>query len=114
MADLIDRLAFHEELTGRPKISVHQFIGYLTLYALGLRTRSEIATSWDLQGEEATQAGYLADQIDAASGAEKQVIALKVDAIALLLEMRDPSYVDTGQYPPVIDKTAVKADLGIV
>jgi hypothetical protein len=84
MADLIDRMAFGEEITGRPKLTNHQFMAYMVLYALGFATRAEVSTAWDLQGEEATQANQLADEIDTQPDAHsKHRYVDRVDALAL-------------------------------
>jgi len=112
MADLLDRLAFREEITGRPKISVHQFAGYLTLYALGKRTRTELKTKWDLIDSEASQADLLADEIDGLNAAAKQRYVLQVDAVALLLDENAPEYV-TDVVNGEIDKTKVTSDLDL-
>ena len=111
MADLLDRLAFHEDVTGRPKISVHQFIGYLSLYALGKRTRAELKTKWDLIDAEAIQADLIADEVDAKSdAASKHRYVDQVDAVALLLDENAPEYVTA---PGTIDKVKVQADLDL-
>ena len=111
MADLLDRLAFHDQTTGRPKISVHQFCGYLVLYALGKRTRSELETKWDLIGAEVTQANLIADVIDAKPDAtSKHRYVDQVDAVALLLDEQATEYVTA---PGVIDKIKVQDDLDL-
>lgn len=112
MADLLDRLAFGEDVTGRPKIRVHQFVGYLTLYALGKRTRAELKTKWDLIDSEASQADLIADKLDGLNAAAKQRYVLQVDSVALLLDEGAPEYV----IDPLngdIDKTKVIADLDL-
>ncbi len=111
MADLIDRITLDERFTNRPKLNNHAFNGWLRLYAEGLRTRGDVAAAWDLQGDELTQANALADNIDAETGAvDKMRYVMLIDGISMLLDSRDPDYV-TGA---TIDKTRVKADLGIV
>jgi len=86
MADLIDRISGVSE-PGRPTINIHRFIGVERLYALGEWTRAEIATEFDLQGDEATQATQLANNIDAAATvAEKQIYVLRVEAVTLCLQ----------------------------
>ena len=113
MADLFDRLAFDENITGRPKISVHQFCGYLVLYALGKRTRNELGLKWDLQGAEASQANLVADEIDGQpNAASKHRYVDQVDAVALLLDENAPEYV-TDPINGEIDKTQVIADLDL-
>lgn len=92
MADLIDRLSGDSEFTvpPRPKINVHRFIGVERLYALGEWTRTEIATEFDFQGAETTQAVQLANIIDSFSGADGQFNKLvyigRVEAVAYCLE----------------------------
>lgn len=112
MADLLDRLAFGQDITGRPKISVHQFVGYLTLYALGKRTRAELKTKWDLIDSEASQADLIADKMDGKNAAGKQSYIIQVDAVALLLDENAPEYV-TDPINGEIDKTKVTADLDL-
>ena len=113
MADLLDLLAFDERITGRPKISVHQFCGYLVLYALGKRTRDELKTKWDLIDTEATQADLIADEIDAKNtAANKHRYVDQVDAVALLLDEQAPEYV-TDPLNGTIDKAKVIADLDL-
>lgn len=109
MADLIDRLTFDEDVTGRPKIAVHQFRGCLVLYTLGVMTRQEIVAEWDLQGDEITQAGEVADAIDAAQSADaKHNLVERFDSVALLLDIGSPRYL-TGT---TINKVAVRSDAG--
>ena len=110
MADLIDRLSGESE-PARPKMPAHQFVSGLILYALGLVSRSELATNWDLQGDEATQASAVADAIDAEGGAvNKIVFVLRFDSIVLLVEdTEDLIYHTAG----VVNKTKVIADSGI-
>jgi hypothetical protein len=62
MADLIDRISGADQT--RPKLNMHRFTGAWRLYALGEWTRPQLATEFDLQGAEATQAGQVADIID--------------------------------------------------
>ena len=91
MADLIDRIAGTggTREAGR-KLNLHRFIGVERLYAFGEWTRGEIATEFDLQGDEATQAGQLADQIDAATGAsDKALYVLRVESVCMCLEDRN-------------------------
>lgn len=112
MADLIDRITFHERITGRPKLNNHAFNGWLRLYAEGLRTRVEVAAAWDLQGDELAQANALANNIDAETGAvNKMRYVMLVDGISMMLDGGDPEYVSS---PSTIDKSKAKADLGIV
>jgi len=67
MADLLDRLSGvgEQETPPRPSINLHRFMAAERLYALSLFTRAQLATEFDLIGLEATQAGQIADQIDA-------------------------------------------------
>lgn len=114
MADLIDRISGESVgmTPSRPKLPVHQFTGGLRLYCYGLKTRVQVATNFDLQGTEATQAGALADRIDAQTGiAVKIAYALRIEAVAMLMEQDN----DTFYHNPdgTINKTAVLADLGI-
>ncbi len=85
MADLIDRLA---GTTGsRPKLNLHRWIGVQRLYAFGEWTRTQIATEFDLKGDEATQAAVLADKIDAQTGASnKTLYILRVESVLMCLE----------------------------
>ena len=114
MADLIDRLSgASEELElPRPKLPAHQFMGGMRLYADGKATRVEIASNWDLQGEEATDAAAIADQIDGAGGtAATMRYVLSVEAVSFMLEDDD----DTLYHNPdgTINKTKTRSDLGI-
>lgn len=110
MADLIDRLAGVDPT--RPKIPAHQFIGAFRLYAYGLKTRLQIATYFDLQGSEATQATALADAIDAVTGvAAKVAFCMRAEAVAVLLEYPGDTFYHNGG--GAINKAAVQADLGI-
>lgn len=88
MADLVDRISGADEM--RPKINLHRFMGAERLYALGEWTRAQIATEFDLQGAEATQAGQLADKIDAETGAgNKTLYVLRVESVLMCAEDRD-------------------------
>ena len=97
MADLIDRIS-GESFPDRPKINLHYFIGLWRLYVEGLWTRSEIAAALDLQGDEATQATALADNIDAEVGFADQIRqVLLVEAVGMALENNeDPLYHTAG------------------
>ena len=87
MADLIDRLAGTGD---RPKINLHRFMGAEQLYTLGEWTRAEIATEFDLQGDEATQGALLADSIDGNSTAlNKLIYVMRVNSVLLCLEDGD-------------------------
>lgn len=109
MADLIDRLSGQ---TDRPKLPVHQFVAGLRLYAAALATRAEVAAAWDLQGDEATQATALADQVDLqTTAANKALYALRVDAVALLLEITEDTIYHN--LDGTINKAKVGQHLGI-
>lgn len=87
MADLIDRIAGMGMDPPRPKINLHRFIGVERLYAFGEWTRAEVAAEFDLQGDEATQAGQLADEIDGnAKAADKALYILRVESVCMCLE----------------------------
>ena len=90
MADLIDRIAGTGGVTetGR-KLNLHRFIGVERLYAFGEWTRGEVAAEFDLQGDEATQAGQLADEIDAnVQPSNKVLYILRVESVCMCLEDR--------------------------
>ena len=92
MADLIDRLA-GTGVDDRPKINLHRFIAAQRLYALGEWTRAQIATAFDLQGDEATQGAALADRIDAQSNAtNKTIYILRVESVCMCLEDGDDTF----------------------
>ena len=110
MSDLIDRLS-GESRPDRPKIHIHQFVGGLRLYAVGTMTRGEIATNWDLQGDEATQASDVADLVDAETGASNKIIyVLRFEAIIMLTEDDDDTFYHTAG---AVNKTKVLADAGL-
>ena len=92
MADLIDRISGASLWQGlpRPKINLHRFIGTERLYALGELTRAEVATEFDLQGDETAQAIQLADQIDAQTGVGNKVLyILRVESVCMCIEDQD-------------------------
>jgi hypothetical protein len=110
VADLIDRIADVAE--GRPKIHVHQFIGALRLYAYGLKTRPQISTYFDLQGDEATQATSLANAVDGVTGvAAKVAYCMRIEAVASLIEEHNDTWYHNGDGS--LNKTAIITDLGI-
>lgn len=112
MADLIDRIGSDAPVDGRGKIAVHQFIGAERLYALGYVSRAEVASDWDLQGDEVTQAAAIADSIDAqANASAKMVYIARVEAIFMLLEHRDDGIYHLGDGS--VDRAKAIADLGI-
>lgn len=85
MADLIDRLS--GEATDRPKINSHRFVGVERLYAFGEWTRQQIGAEFDLQGDEATQAGQIADNIDGkANASDKALYIARVEAVIYCIE----------------------------
>jgi len=109
MSDLIDRLS--GEATARPKINLHRFMGAERLYAFGEWTRAQVAAEFDLQGTEATQAGQLADKIDAQSNAtNKTLYILRVESVCMCIEdSTDGLYHSAG----VVNKAKVYEDLQI-
>lgn len=112
MADLIDRIsgASTLQIPPRPKINLHRFVAVERLYALGEWSRAEVAAEFDLQGNEAVQAGQLADVIDAQVGVnDKALYILRVESVCMCIEdSNDRLYHDvTG----VVDKSQVYASL---
>lgn len=110
MADLIDRLSGESE-PDRPKIRVHQFIARFRLYVGGQITKPQASQDLDLQGDELTQATQIVNNVDAAVGATaKTAYVLRVESIAMLLEIRNDTLLhDDG----IVDKVTTKAMLGI-
>ena len=95
MADLLDRV---QGVGDRPKLPVHQFRAAVYEYALGQLTRQQIATAFDLQGDEATQAGELADLVDAASTAiAKLSTCIAIENVLMLAEIPELGLYDTKQ-----------------
>jgi hypothetical protein len=89
MADLLDRIQGNDtaEAAGRPKIPLEQFMAALGEYARSHFTRQQISTAFDLQGDEVTQAGLLADAIDSKTGAaNKAVYVLEIRDVLALAE----------------------------
>lgn len=110
MADLIDRISGLDE--SRPKLPVHQFMAAERLYALGELTRSEIATAFDLQGDEATEAARVADNIDAQGTVQGKIVyVLRCDGVFMLVE--DGNDTLYHNVDGTIDKTRVYEDLQI-
>ncbi len=109
MADLIDRIS---GIGARPKINVHRFIGVERLYAFGEWTRSQVAAEFNLIGDEAVQAGQLADKIDEQTGAANKVLyILRVESVCMCVEdNEDRLYHDANG---VVNKTKVYEDLQI-
>jgi hypothetical protein len=88
MADLIDRITGLDP--SRPKINIHRFIATERLYAFGEWTRAQLATEFNLQGAEATQASQLADKIDAVTGAtNKTLYILRAESVLMCIEDPD-------------------------
>lgn len=113
MADLIDRLSGESEemIPERPKLPVHQLVGGFRLYAHNVLTRAEISTEFDLQGSEATQAGLIADTIDAETGvANKVAQVLKLEAIMFMVENSEDTLYHNEDGS--VDKTRVQTDGG--
>ena len=112
MADLIDRLAFHD-IDGRPKIPGHRFDAYFKLYAKGKRTPAELNSNMDLQGDEITQAQLVLAHYDGLTTPEaKLAYVLQVEGVAHLLNTRDPEYI-TDLENKTIDKVKVQSDLDL-
>ena len=108
MADLIDRISGASE-PARPKIPVHYFMALERLYAFGEWTRQDIAAALDLQGDEATQAGQLADQIDAQTGASnKALYILRVESVSMCIETQGDTLYHSGG---AVNKAKVYEDL---
>jgi hypothetical protein len=109
MADLIDRISGADAT--RPKINLHRFMAYERLYAMGEWTRAEIATALDLQGSEATQAGQIADKIDAAGNINNKIVYIaRVESVFMSVEdHQDPFYHSAG----VVNKAKCYEDLQI-
>ena len=108
MADLIDRISGVDNNT-RPKINLHRFMGIERLYAFGEWTRLQISTEFNLEGEEATQAGQIADNIDAQTGASNKVLYVaRVESVFMCLEDREDTFYHSGS---AINKTKVYEDI---
>lgn len=109
MVDLLDRMTYDIEQTGRPKLDNHAFNGYLILYSLGLRSRTEVCDYWDLQGDELTDAIALADKIDSITDPTAKIAyCLRADAVALQLDAHNPEYVTSSG----VLRSKVIADMG--
>ena len=110
MVDLIDRISGED--TTRPKLNLHRFMGGERLYAFGEWTRAQIAAEFELQGAEATQAGLLADKIDAQTGASnKALYVLRVESVCMCIEDKnDRLYHDASG---AVNKPKVYEDLQI-
>lgn len=109
MADLIDRISGEDET--RPKINLHRFMAYERLYALGEWTRVQIGAALDLQGAEATQAGQIADQIDAQSNVTQKMIYIgRVESVCMCIEDHADTFYHSGG---VVNKAQVYSDLQI-
>lgn len=109
MTDLIDRISGEDDT--RPKINLHLFMGYERLYAMGEWTRAQIATALDLQGDEATQAGQIADKIDAASPLANKILYIaRVESVLMATESHDDTLYHSGG---LVNKPKVYEDLQI-
>jgi hypothetical protein len=112
MADLIDRISGAARLEGRPKLNVHAFVGGERMYAMGEVTRAEVATAFDLQGDELTQGAALADNIDAQANVDTKIrYVARVEAVAYLVEDADSGFYRNPD--GTVDKAAVLAALQI-
>ena len=76
MADLLDRLVYDGQQTGRPKIGIHAFVAFMREYARGKVSASQIVAQFSLTGAESTQATTLKNAIDS-----KVTLAEKIDFI---------------------------------
>lgn len=88
MADLLDRLShLSEDMTPpRPSISVHAFASSVVMYATGNFTASEMVDTYDLQGDEITQANQVRAVIDSkATPLDKIIYVNKVVAVTILI-----------------------------
>lgn len=110
MADLLDRIAFGSDKTGRPRISGHQFSAYLGLLALQQRDVAWAVSALDLQGDELTQAQLVFNRLNEETTPEGKLLYWqRVTAITHMVNARDPEYVTDD----VINKTQVQADLDL-
>jgi len=108
MADLVDRISGESE-PARPKINLHRFIAAERLYAFGEWTRAQLATEFDLQGDEATQGGALADKIDGQTGAtNKTLYILRAESVLMCIEDHSNTLYHTAG---AVNKTKVYEDL---
>lgn len=108
MSDLIDRIS--GEATSRPKINLHRFMAAERLYALGEWTRSQIATEFDFQGDEITQATALADKIDAETTIlGKTIYILRVESVCMCTEDTNDKLYHNADL--TVNKTKVYEDL---
>ncbi len=112
MTDLIDRLAGDVQ---NEKIPIHQFLGHLRLYSLGIPdiTSSFIATEYDISlPDEISQALAMATAIDDASTAvEKIALVLRFEAVMFNLETAAVN----SRYRAAdgtLNKSVIKADAG--
>lgn len=105
MADLIDRISGE----AGDKINLHRFMGVQRLYAFGEWSRSDVATQFNLQGAELTQATALADKIDAQPDTNsKALYILRVESVMMCLEDLNDTFYHSGS---AINKTKVYEDL---
>lgn len=111
MADLIERLTFNEEHTGKYKIPGHSFHYYMNLYALGLVSKVGFATKFNLEGDEVTQANLIADEIDARTDpCQKSIYVHRIQTVAGLLNVGDERY-SIDYIEGTINKELVSSDL---
>ncbi len=113
MADLIDRIRGAAD-EPRPKIGTTQFFGTLVLVAGGEMTEAEAKQDLDLQGAELTQANQVLAVLDGKSNtAAKIAYALKVFAVAAILERGREEDTVYNDLDGSVNKVRVKADLEI-
>lgn len=108
MTDLIDRISGEcGEL--RPKINIHRFMGTQRLYAFGEWARADIATAFELQGDELTQATQLANKIDEQVGvSNKALYILRVESVMMCIEDHEDTLYHSGG---VVNKPKVYEDI---
>lgn len=108
MADLIDRIS-GQTYDLRPKINLHRFMGVERLYAFGEWARQQIASEFDLQGSEATQAAQIADNIDGQVGAGNKVLYIaRVESVFMCLEDSEDNFYHSGG---IVNKPKVYEDI---
>lgn len=107
MADLIDMIAGNEP-TGET-LSIHHFFSNMRLYALGEVDRPTAIEDFSLDADAITQAGAMADAIDAETGLSKVVLVLRFEAVMMGVEAGASRYFTS---PGVPNKTAIRAEAG--
>ncbi|MBT8143456.1 MAG: hypothetical protein KJO55_02080 [Gammaproteobacteria bacterium] len=112
MTDLIDRLGHEARNLGRWRIPVARFNSGLTLYALGSASAAQVATGFDLQGDELAQAQAVRTVLDGKTGmAAKFQYLEKLQAVVIrIADPNDTIFHDGGGN---IDKAAVRTALEI-